>query len=58
MWYVCDVSYAVLYVRVNYFVARGCAAWRRHINVCNSDVLMLFICAMTISSYMVCVLML
>ena len=33
MWYVCDVLYAVLYVR-------GCAVSRRYINVwnCNSDV--------------------
>ena len=25
MWCVCDVQYAVLYVRVNCFVVRGCA---------------------------------
>ena len=25
MWYVCDVLYAVLYVRVICFVVRGCA---------------------------------
>ena len=31
--------YAVLYVRVNCFVVRECAVWRRYINVCNSDVL-------------------
>ena len=24
MWYVCDVLYAVLFVRVNGFVVRGC----------------------------------
>ena len=24
MWYVCDVLYAVLYVRVSCFVVRGC----------------------------------
>ena len=39
MWYVCDVLYAVLYVRVNCFVVRGCAVSRRYINVCDSDVL-------------------
>ena len=30
MWYVCDVLYAVLYVR-------ECAVSRRYINVCNCD---------------------
>ena len=38
MWYVCDVLYAVLYVRVKCFVVRGCAVLRRYIHVCNSDV--------------------
>ena len=38
MWYVRDVLYAVLYVRVNCFVVRGCAISRRYKNVCNSDV--------------------
>ena len=37
MWYVCDVLYAVLYVRVSCFVVRGCAVLRRYINVCNCD---------------------
>ena len=37
MWYVCDVLYAVLYARVICFVVRGCAVWRRYINVCNCD---------------------
>ena len=37
MWYVCDVLYAVLYVRVSYFVVRGCAVSSRYINVCNCD---------------------
>ena len=37
MWYVCDVLYAVLYVRVSWFVVRGCAVSRRYINVCNCD---------------------
>ena len=37
MWYVCDVLYAVLYVRVNCVVVRGCAVSSRYINVCNCD---------------------
>ena len=37
MWYVCDVLYAVLYVRVRCFVVCGCAALRRYMNVCNCD---------------------
>ena len=37
MWYVCDVPYAVLYVRVSCFAVRGCAVSRRYINVCNCD---------------------
>ena len=37
MWYVCDVLYAVLYVRAMYCVVRGCAASRRYIGVCNYD---------------------
>ena len=37
MWYVCDVLYIVLYVRVCCFVMRGCAVSRRYINVCNCD---------------------
>ena len=37
VWYVCDVLYAVLYVRVSCFVVRGCAVSRRYIKVCNCD---------------------
>ena len=37
MWYVCDVLYAVLYVRVSCFVVRGYVVSRRYINVCNCD---------------------
>ena len=37
MWYVCDVLYAVLYVRVSYFVVRGCGVSRRYIDVCYCD---------------------
>ena len=38
VWYVCDVLYAVLYVRVSCFVVRGCAVSRRYIYVCNCDI--------------------
>ena len=38
VWYICDVLFAVLYVRVNCFVVRGCAVSRRYIIVCNGDV--------------------
>ena len=37
MWYVCDVLYAVLYVRVSCFVVRECDVSRRYIHVCNCD---------------------
>ena len=39
MWYVCDVLYAVLYVRVSCFVVRGCGVSRRYIYIyiCNCD---------------------
>ena len=37
MWYVRDVLYAVLYVRVSCFVVRGCGVSRRYINVSNCD---------------------
>ena len=37
MWYVCDVLYAVLSVRVNCFVVPGCAVSGRYINVRNCD---------------------
>ena len=37
MWYVCDLMYAVLYVRDSCFVVRGCAVSRRYIDVCNCD---------------------
>ena len=39
MGYVCDVLYAVLYVRFSCFVVRGCAVSRRYIHVCNCDML-------------------
>ena len=37
MWYVRDVLYAVVCVRISYFIVRGCAVSRRYINVCNCD---------------------
>ena len=37
MWYVCDVLYAVLYVRVSCFVVRGCGISRSYIDVCYCD---------------------
>ena len=38
MWYVCDVLYAVLYVRVSCFIVHGCAVSRRYIHVWNCDI--------------------
>ena len=38
MWYVCDVLYAVLYVRVRCFVECECAVSRKYIYICNCDV--------------------
>ena len=37
MWYVSDVLYAVVYVRVSCFVVRGCGVSRRYIDVCYCD---------------------
>ena len=37
VWYLCDILYAVLYVRVGCFVVHGCAVSRRYIYVCNCD---------------------
>ena len=37
VWYVCDMLYAVLYVRLICFLVRGCAVSMRSIHVCNSD---------------------
>ena len=39
MWYVCDLLYAVLYVRVSCFVVRVCGVPRRYIHVCNCVIL-------------------
>ena len=49
MWYVRDVLYALLYVRVSCFVVRGCDVSRKYIDVCNCDIcLLLLMCIMTI----------
>ena len=37
MWYVRDVLYAALYVRVSCFVVRGCGVSRRYIDVYYCD---------------------
>ena len=37
MWYVRDVLYAVLYIRVSCLVVRGCGVSRRYIDVCYCD---------------------
>ena len=37
VWYVCDVLYAVLYVRTSCYVEHGCAVSRRYIQICNCD---------------------
>ena len=37
MWYVRDVLYAVLYVRVSCFVVCGCGVSRRYIDICFCD---------------------
>ena len=50
MWYVRDVLYAVLNVRISCFVVRGCAVSRRYIQVMFAIVicLVLFVCTLTI----------
>ena len=51
MWYVCNVLYAVLYVRGSCFVVRGCAVSRRYIQLCmfaSVICLVLLMCILTI----------
>ena len=55
--YVCDVLYAVLHVRVSYFVVRGCDVSRRYIHVSIVICLVLLMCTLTICSSVLCVLM-
>ena len=42
MRYVCDVLYAVLYVRFSGFVVQGCSVSGRYIHVCNYDMFSVF----------------
>ena len=49
MWYVCDLLYTVLYVRVNCFIMRRCVVLIDEVyNICNSDVFSVLICILTI----------
>ena len=49
MWYVRDVLYAVLYVRVSCFVVRGCGVSRRVYRCCAIVIcLVLLMCTLTI----------
>ena len=48
MWYVCDVLYAVVYVRVSCFVWCGCVVSRRYIDVCYCDMFSVLMCTLTI----------
>ena len=52
MRYICDVLYAMLYVRVRCFVVSGCAVSRRYINVCNSDMFSVFWIGSTPTSFL------
>ena len=54
MWYVCDVLYAVLYVRVSCFVVRGCSVSRRYIHVCNCDMFGVVNVYLTIRNSVLC----
>ena len=48
MWYVRDVQYAVLYVRVSCFVVRGCGVSTRYIDACYCDMFSVVMCTLTI----------
>ena len=48
MWYVCDILYVVLYLRVICFVVRGCAVSRRYINVGIVICLVLLMCTLPV----------
>ena len=51
MWYVCEVLYAVVYVRVSCFVVRGYAVSRRYIYIYMFAIvicLVLLMCTLTI----------
>ena len=56
MWYVCDVLYAVLYVRVSGFVVRICAVSRRYIDVYNCDLFsVVYVYLDHLKFYVVCI---
>ena len=56
MWYVRDVLYAVLYVRVSCFVVRGCGVSRRYIDVCYCDMFSVVIVYLDhLKFYVVCI---
>ena len=57
MWHVCDVLYAVLYVRVSCFVVRGCAVSMRYIMFAIVICLVVLMCTLTIGCSVLCVLM-
>ena len=57
MWYVRDVLYAVLYVRVSCFVERGCGVSRRYIDVCYCDMFSVVNVYLDHLKYVLCVLM-
>ena len=56
MWYVRDVLYAVLYVRVSCFVVRGCGVSRRYIDVCYCDMFSVVNVYLDHLKFMLCVL--
>ena len=56
MWYVCDVLYAVLYVRFSCFVVCGCAVSRRYIHVCSWDMFSVVnVCIVHLKLCVVCI---
>ena len=57
MWYVCNVLYAVLYVRVSCFVVHGCAVSSRYIHICNCDMFSVVNVYLDHLKYVLCVLM-
>ena len=54
MWYACDVLHTVLYVRVRCPVVRGCAVWRRYIDVGKCDVDLQYEISLTFIAGLVC----
>ena len=56
MWYVRDVLYAVLYVRVSCFVVCGCGVSKRYIDVCYCDMFSVVNVYLDHLNYVLCVL--